>query len=164
MNSDWSRKGLLQEGVPDTKIQVIPLAYECIRLRSRHNREITPDTFSADPPLRVLFLGQLISRKGIRELSEAIRQMQGLPVLWHLVGYGDPQVVASLRKLPQTIVPGPVSRSEATRYYQAADVFILPTHSDGFAITQLEACSYGLPIIASDRCGQVVQHEQTRSS
>jgi glycosyltransferase involved in cell wall biosynthesis len=34
---------------------------------------------------------------------------------------------------------------------------ILPTLSDGFALTQLEALSYGCPVIASERCGDVVQ-------
>jgi glycosyltransferase involved in cell wall biosynthesis len=32
----------------------------------------------------------------------------------------------------------------------------LPTLSDGFAITQLEAMAHGLPVIATPRCGEVV--------
>ena len=34
---------------------------------------------------------------------------------------------------------------------------ILPTLSDGFALTQLEALSYGCPVIASRFCGDVVR-------
>jgi glycosyltransferase involved in cell wall biosynthesis len=33
---------------------------------------------------------------------------------------------------------------------------ILPTLSDGFALTQLEALAYGCPVIASQFCGEVV--------
>jgi glycosyltransferase involved in cell wall biosynthesis len=33
---------------------------------------------------------------------------------------------------------------------------ILPTLSDGFAITQLEALAHGCPVIASSFCGEVV--------
>ena len=51
---------------------------------------------------------------------------------------------------------GPVSRSVVEMYYRQADLFILPTHSDGFAITQLEALARGLPVIASRQCGDVV--------
>ena len=39
------------------------------------------------------------------------------------------------------------------------DVFIFPTLSDGFGITQLEAMSYGLPVIASRNCGDIVQDQ-----
>jgi glycosyltransferase involved in cell wall biosynthesis len=34
---------------------------------------------------------------------------------------------------------------------------VLPTHSDGFAITQLEAMAHGLPVIATLNCGEVVE-------
>ena len=53
---------------------------------------------------------------------------------------------------------GPVARKETAEKYKAADVFILPTLSDGFAITQLEAQAYGLPVISSKSCGGVVEN------
>ena len=53
---------------------------------------------------------------------------------------------------------GAVTRNQAANYYRNADVFILPTLSDGFAITQLEAQAHRLPLIASSRCGDVVEH------
>ena len=38
-----------------------------------------------------------------------------------------------------------------------ADVFVLPTLSDGFALTQLEAMAHDLPVIATLACGEVVE-------
>lgn len=35
------------------------------------------------------------------------------------------------------------------RFFEDADIFILPTHWEGFPMTILEAASYGLPVIAS---------------
>ena len=52
---------------------------------------------------------------------------------------------------------GPVTRKQAIEKYRAADVFILPTLSDGFAITQLEAQAHGLPVITSRFCGGVIE-------
>jgi glycosyltransferase involved in cell wall biosynthesis len=46
-------------------------------------------------------------------------------------------------------------------FYKDADVFVLPTLSDGFAITQLEALAHGLPIIATPNCGRVVEQGKT---
>jgi glycosyltransferase involved in cell wall biosynthesis len=37
-------------------------------------------------------------------------------------------------------------------------MFILPTLSDGFGGTQLEAMAHGLPVIATYNCGEVVEH------
>jgi glycosyltransferase involved in cell wall biosynthesis len=47
-------------------------------------------------------------------------------------------------------------RDKVERYYRDADVFILPTLSDGFGLTQLEAQAWKLPVIASRYCGEVV--------
>jgi glycosyltransferase involved in cell wall biosynthesis len=51
---------------------------------------------------------------------------------------------------------GAVTRNKVRNYYQQADVLILPTLSDGFALTQLEALAHRLPVIASRQCGEVV--------
>jgi glycosyltransferase involved in cell wall biosynthesis len=51
---------------------------------------------------------------------------------------------------------GPVARNSVRNYYDLADVFILPTLSDGFGLTQLEALAHRLPGIASRQCGEVV--------
>ena len=52
---------------------------------------------------------------------------------------------------------GAVARSEAARFYADADVFLFPTLSDGFGLTQLEAQAWQLPIVASRFCGEVVR-------
>jgi len=51
---------------------------------------------------------------------------------------------------------GPVSRDRTEAYYRSADLFVLPTLSDGFALTQLEAMTHGLPVIATPNCAEVV--------
>jgi glycosyltransferase involved in cell wall biosynthesis len=51
-----------------------------------------------------------------------------------------------------------VPRAEVHEFYRRSHIFILPTHSDGFGLTQLEAQSWGLPVIASLNCGEVVRH------
>ncbi len=158
VNSEWSRSALITEGIPEEKLRIIPLAYDNadgLKCESRSVRE----PFNGTRSLRVLFLGQLIPRKGILEVAEAIRLMVNEPVEWFLVGSGPESLLNELRTLPNTTVTGPVSRQLTARFYNRADVFLLPTHSDGFALTQLEAISRGLPIIASRACGSVVRHE-----
>jgi glycosyltransferase involved in cell wall biosynthesis len=56
---------------------------------------------------------------------------------------------------------GPVSRDGTAGWYRKADLFILPTLSDGFALTQLEALAHGLPVIATPNCARVVEEGKT---
>jgi glycosyltransferase involved in cell wall biosynthesis len=51
---------------------------------------------------------------------------------------------------------GAVSRDRTEEFYRSADLFVLPTLSDGFALTQIEAMAHGLPVIATPNCGEVV--------
>jgi len=51
---------------------------------------------------------------------------------------------------------GRVTRFETDKLYMESDVFVLPTLSDGFAVTQLEAMGHSLPVITTPNCGRVV--------
>jgi glycosyltransferase involved in cell wall biosynthesis len=55
-----------------------------------------------------------------------------------------------------TVFPHRIPRAQAVELFRDADVFVLPTISDGFALTQLEAMSFGLPVITTPHCGNVV--------
>jgi glycosyltransferase involved in cell wall biosynthesis len=157
VNSDWSREALLSEGVAAQKIMVVPLAYEPPTGTARFQRRFAVG-FSRQRPLRVLFLGQANLRKGIHDLISVAQSMKGEPVVFDVVGGHGPLP----RLLPDNLTfHGAVARSEASRWYWQADLFVLPTHSDGFALTQLEAMAHGLPVIATPRCGSVVESGQS---
>ena len=160
VNSEWSRTALVEAGIEEQKIAVVPLIYtpppETIgRIKTY------PEAFSFARPLRVLFLGQCILRKGIAETIAAARQLQDHPVEFTFVGNTDIAGLethfgrARIRYFPR------VSRAECHAFYREADAFLFPTHSDGFGLTQLEAQAWKLPILASPFCATVVEPECT---
>jgi glycosyltransferase involved in cell wall biosynthesis len=174
VNSEWSNQALIKQGVPESKLAVVPLAFEANNPRPSIDGTCPPAS-SAGPlglpsavyraapqrlgsrrPLRVLFLGQVILRKGIQYLIEAARLLEKEPIHFDIVGsigISD-QAVASA---PSNMTfHGPVGRDRTEEFYRAADLFVLPTLSDGFALTQLEAMAYGLPVITTPNCGEVV--------
>ncbi|MDX2306646.1 MAG: glycosyltransferase family 4 protein [Hyphomicrobium sp.] len=154
-NSNWSAELLARAGVAADKIGVVPLAYvpsPCSPPRVRRGR-----AYSNDDPLRLLFLGQINVRKGALELASAMRLLKDVPVHLTLVGATSPDVAAAFDGLANAVCVPAVPRSETGAHYDAADVFILPTHSDGFGLTQIEAMARGLPVIASRCCGSVVE-------
>lgn len=152
VNSEWSRQCLLKEGIAPEKLEVVPLVYE---------KGALPVGGGASPVggkrLEVLFLGQINLRKGVGRLLEAMRLLKDEAIALTLAGPAeiDPSAWADL---PQVRWVGKVPRSEVGRYYEAADLFILPTISDGYALTQLEALAHGLPVLASRHCGDAVRH------
>jgi len=152
VNSEFCRQTLVEQGVPPGKLVVIPLCYE------PHKREISAvkRTWNPAQPLRVLFLGQVIVRKGIHYLMAAARKLEKANVHFHVVGPVGISA-AAVNSAPRNITfHGRATRDQAGAWYQGADLFVLPTLSDGFAITQLEAMSYGLPVITTPCCGDVV--------
>jgi glycosyltransferase involved in cell wall biosynthesis len=162
VNSEWSREGLIRGGVASAKLAVVPLAYEeevgSGRLTEPRLQRKYPYRFTPQRPMRVLFLGQVNVRKGVARLLEAARILRDAPVEFWIVGPVQIANSGTLAKDARMKWFGPVTRNQAAENYKAADVFILPTLSDGFAITLLEAQAYGLPIIASRFCGGVVEN------
>jgi glycosyltransferase involved in cell wall biosynthesis len=162
VNSEWSREGLMRSGIPSEKLTLIPLAYEASEVGDRKSEikqvRSYPARFTQERPMRVLFLGQVNLRKGVARLLQAAQTLRDEPVEFWMVG---PVQIANAETAADNARVkwfGPVARNETAEKYRAADVFILPTLSDGFAITQLEAQAYGLPVISSKCCGGVVEN------
>ena len=152
VNSTWSRDALLGEGIPAERIRIIPLAYGAQNDFQRHY----PSAFTAERLLRVLFLGQINLRKGVVPLLDAVKLLVRENIEFWFVGPIQLDIPNDLREHPKCKWFGVAPRIEVDNYYRNADVFILPTFSDGFGLTQLEAQAWKLPVIASRYCGEVV--------
>jgi glycosyltransferase involved in cell wall biosynthesis len=151
VNSEFSRQALIRQGVPADKLTVIPLCYEAGLPREDDRREV-----SRRPPLRVLFLGRVVLRKGIQYLMEAAKLLRDEPVHYDVVGPIGISDDAVKSAPPNMTFHGRANRDQAGAWYRQADIFVLPTLSDGFALTQIEAMAHGLPVIATPNCGEVV--------
>ncbi len=160
VNSHWSFAALKRTGIDSSKLRVVPLAYEP-RQRAAGAPRRYPSAFSHERPLRVLFLGSAIVRKGVAEVLEASRLLATEPIEFHFVGPLGIEARGHELNNPKIRWHGPVPRSGTDEHYREADVFLFPTLSDGFGLTQLEAKSWGLPIVASQSCGEVVDDGET---
>ena len=108
-------------------------------------------------PLRILFVGNLIARKGLHHLIDALCRLPQAD--WRLDVVGDDGVdsayAAALRRqigaagLEDNIrLHGRVSDSELAQQYSAAHLLAVLSY-EGFGIVYLEAMAFGLPVLAS---------------
>lgn len=149
VNSQWSKDALANQGVPRSKIIIVPLAYEPSEIH------VVPKT-PHNKPLNVLWLGQVNLRKGIQYLVQAAKLLVNENIRFVIAGPID-LTPEALREAPANMqLVGRVTRDMTAQFYREADVFVLPTLSDGFAITQIEAMGFGIPVITTPNCGQVV--------
>jgi glycosyltransferase involved in cell wall biosynthesis len=98
-----------------------------------------------DGPMRILFVGNDVGRKGLDPLVEAVSTLDGRAVLDVVSGDEIPE-----REFVR-VHRGITANSEELRaLYAAADVFALPTRADAVPWAVLEAMAAGLPVLASD--------------
>ena len=114
---------------------------------------------AADGPLRVLFLGNVIERKQLHVLMEAMRLCDDSGVTADVVGGLDvePDYVSKVRQQVANVglnervrFHGALGDDDLQRHLEQANVLAVPSSYEGFGIVYLEGMAFGLPAIATD--------------
>ena len=108
---------------------------------------------------RLLFVGNLIKRKRVHLILEALAEMPAHVVLDVV---GDGPLRAELEVFADAHLPGRVTfhgarpMPEITSFMRDADCLVLPSDHDGWGAVVSEAMIVGTPVVCSDRCGASV--------
>jgi glycosyltransferase involved in cell wall biosynthesis len=140
-------------GVPAERISIVPnsirtdwaLNVDAEKLSSLRSQMAAPSTKI------VLAVGRLSREKAHADLIEALALLKDVAVHLVLVGegpeYDSLTCLAANRRVPLTMA-GQIS--DVAPYFALADVFVLPSHSEGSPNVLLEAMAAALPIVATD--------------
>lgn len=103
--------------------------------------------------IRFLYLGRIMTEKGVRELFEAMTQLYeaGHNVMLDLVGFFEDE----FKEFEEDYTSRPFVefhgfQPEARPYYTKADCIVLPSYHEGMSNVLLEAASMGRPVITSN--------------
>ncbi len=107
----------------------------------------------------ILYVGRIEPLKGIDILLRAVPMLEYGHDLRVLVVGGNPDNDAELDRLKSLTAElgigdsvtftGSVPQEALPTYYGAADVFVLPSHSESFGLAPLEAMACGTPVVVS---------------
>ncbi|WP_428308311.1 glycosyltransferase [Lacipirellula sp.] len=119
---------------------------------------------------KILFLSRVHPKKGVDLLIQAVAELRrrGRQAVQALIaGPGDEAYVAELKRLAASLgvqdaveFLGMVRGVEKRSLYQAADVFVLPTHQENFGLVLAEAMACGTPVVTT-RGADIWQELQT---
>ena len=89
----------------------------------------------------------------VRGFARAARQVPQLRLI--LLGGGSQagllrQILAENGVLEQVYFGGQIRQDSLAGYYQAADLYVSASHSDGSSVSLMEALASGLPVLVSD--------------
>lgn len=148
-------------GIPKEKISVFSMGVNREVFKPANKIEIRRELHLPEERFIFLFVGNVIKQKGIEELLQAFQMVKkkvNRPVELVLVGSRrDTDFINSLEHFIDDDVKfvDPVQQQELVKYFQASDVFVLPSHLEGFGLVALEALATGTPVIASHVGGLV---------
>lgn len=153
-------------GVPDQRVQFIENGVDLTELEAlRRDLQATP---TVPESFHLGYVGQIIPRKGIRDLLQAFNALwQHLPhVRLSLVGDGAQraEMEAFAATLPAAAhIEFLGFRSDRLELVRSFDAFALTSSLEGIPRCLMEAMAIGTPVVAYDIPGvdQLIRHEQT---
>jgi colanic acid/amylovoran biosynthesis glycosyltransferase len=150
------RRAVIDLGVPEDKVRVLPMGVELARVHRG-------DAPSARVPGRLVFVGRLVEKKGVKVLLDALGDLP--PAIdWSLDVVGDGPLRAELEEQARPLgsrvtFHGQQGSTELGRLLATAEVAVFPSvraksgDQDGLPVALLEAMAAGTPIVASDLPG-----------
>ncbi len=120
-------------------------------------------------PLRLLFLGNLIPRKNLHVLLNALATVSAPWTLSVIGGAPEPAYAERVRRQADRLGVadrvnwrGPVSDAEVRTALLEHQALVVPSSYEGFGIVYVEALRFGLPVLATTAgaASEVVGHER----
>lgn len=144
------------------RIEVIP------NIIQEPKKEVNSVSIEKDNLLHVVFLGKLFKPKGIYDLLETVFEHYNYfksKMVLHIAGYDEDGLEHKFRPLDQEGVlrfEGFLNLKKKNILLNNSDLLILPSYSEGFPVSLLEAMSHKLAVIATEVGGipDLVSHNK----
>lgn len=152
--SDAVRQVLIADGLEPERLSVVRSAVDPDRVRGAPPVDVRA-RLGLPPSARiVLAVGALVEHKGHRHLVQAMPALVANVPDVHVVIAGEGPLRPSLEELaralwiaPRLSLPGRVD--DLAGWFQAADLFVMPSVEEGLGTSVLDAMAAGVPVVGS---------------
>ena len=103
--------------------------------------------------LKLLFVGSMSQRKGLADLFEAMKLLNGEPISLSILGQPSMPMEFYRKKFAEFAYFPPCPNQKVREIMRVHDALVLPSIVEGRALVQQEALSCGLPIIVTPNAG-----------
>jgi glycosyltransferase involved in cell wall biosynthesis len=152
--SSYAKRTFLDAGFSNDRVFVLPYGVDLDRFQYTENKTGDGDK---DDTFRIIYVGQIIPRKGVHYLIEALGLLDKPDIELLLVGpvskEMDQYITAAQQRDSRIKLFGHVPWLQLYEYYQKSSVFVLPSLSDSWGLVVTEAMACGSPVIVTENTG-----------
>ncbi len=141
--SDYSYSSMIENGIHENKIHKINLGFDPLNFKLKPH-------YNYDGPLRVIFVGNVNRRKGVKLLLKAFNELK-IDKELTFIGWLTDEI--NFDKYNSVSFVGKCGHDQLVNYYQKADVLVLPSYTDSWGLVVAEAMACGTPVIVSENVG-----------
>lgn len=158
--SNYVKSKLIECGVPENKVEVIPYGFTNLLSQDKIINKINYKSYQNH--LKLIFVGNDTLRKGIIDIIDLAECLIDYNLSFDIVGDLDMQLINYLRpKTPKNInFTGKLNKEQLSKLMLSSNVFIMPSYLEGSAMVNYEALSFGLPLIATFESGSNIINEK----
>ena len=148
---------LAEYGIPESKVTYIPNFVSSAEFYPVSNQQKLQLRYKLGMPLHrftVIGTGQIQTRKGVMDFVHLAKVNPEYQFIW-VGGFSFGHITDGYRQLKKVVknhpknlsFPGIIDREKMVKYYNLADLFLLPSYSELFPMSVLEAFACGLPVL-----------------
>lgn len=147
--SEFVRRSFVEKGFASDRLLKVNFGFNISLLDGNAQQEATNESV-----FRLLFVGQIHYRKGLRYAIEAFRKLKHPKKEFWIVGPITKTPGIETSGLPDGVkFTGVLKGEELSNAYNMASAFVLPTLEEGQALVLGEAMAAGLPIVTTTHSG-----------